>query len=74
MIELKDLQSKSRLGLRPRELARALGVSEQTIRTWIATNELEAVRCGRSLFITPEALRKKRLVPTGWPFGGGRFL
>jgi len=72
MIELPDLLDESRLGFRPRELARALDVSEQMVRTWFATGVLDAKRIGCSLFVTPSTLRQKGLLPPGLHGGGDR--
>jgi excisionase family DNA binding protein len=71
MADSNVLLDESRLGFRPRELARAIGCSEQTVRDWIASGILPAERFGRSLIITCETLRQKNLLPPGWP--GGRL-
>jgi excisionase family DNA binding protein len=60
-----------RLGIRPAELARAIGYDVQTIRDWIRRGVLPAERFGRSLIITHDTLRQKNLLPPGWP--GGRL-
>ena len=38
------------------EVAEVCGVSEKTVRRWIAAGDLEAVRLGRQLRVTPDAV------------------
>lgn len=45
-----------RLGYRVRELVDMTGLSESTIRRWIASGTLETVHVGRSIFVTPNSV------------------
>ena len=48
----------SRLALRPKEAAEALGISERTLRTWMRNEELPAFRVGSVLRIRVSDLEK----------------
>jgi excisionase family DNA binding protein len=42
--------------LTPRDVAKALGVSDKTVRRWIAEGRVAGVRIGGRLRVAPEAL------------------
>lgn len=49
----------------PREVARMLKVSERTVRRWVRTGELPALRFGRQLRIPPAAVENLGQPVTG---------
>jgi excisionase family DNA binding protein len=46
------------LGYRVRELIAITGLSESTIRRWIADGTVATVRVGRSIFIRPDSISR----------------
>ncbi|MCC6127396.1 MAG: helix-turn-helix domain-containing protein [Pirellulales bacterium] len=46
------------LALRPREAAKALGVSEKTLWTWTHDNAIPHIRMGRAILYPVDALRR----------------
>ena len=46
----------ARVGYRVRDLVEMTGLSQQTIRRWIADGRLEAFHVGRSVLVRPESV------------------
>jgi excisionase family DNA binding protein len=46
------------LAMRPREAAKAIGVSERTLWTWTHNNEIPHVRMGKAILYPVDALRR----------------
>jgi excisionase family DNA binding protein len=44
--------------LRPKAIVARFGVSEPTVRRWIADGTLESVRVGRNVFVPVESLER----------------
>ena len=44
--------------VRPRQIAEQHGVSERTVRRWIAERRIDSVRVGRSVFVTVESVER----------------
>lgn len=49
--------------LRPLAIVATYGVSERTVRRWIADGSVESVRIGRNVFVTTASI--ERLFSTG---------
>jgi excisionase family DNA binding protein len=67
MLRMSKLPSffENRAALRVGEVARALGVSEETVAHWIRRGDLPAAKVGRTWLVSPDILRQ-RLMP-GYP-------
>jgi excisionase family DNA binding protein len=49
---------ESRLTVRPREMARMLGVSLRTLQNWMAQRGLPHMRIGRMVLLDPHAVQQ----------------
>ena len=55
---MTDDRTGERMAFRPSEVARALGLSERTIRSMLARGELRHVRIGRRVLISADTVRE----------------
>lgn len=51
-------QLPNTLAMRPREAAKAIGVSERTLWTWTHNNEIPHIRMGKAILYPINGLRK----------------
>jgi excisionase family DNA binding protein len=51
-------QLPNTLAMRPREAAKAIGVSERTLWTWTHNNKIPYIRMGKAILYPVDALRR----------------